>query len=205
MFHKSVLQDTKNNMKNKYTKITTLGAIALAGLVSSSAAFAATTSGKDGMMTTTDMTGSGTVDDRLPMLAAGVQELSLSGQLNWEDSTAYNFDVSYGRFLTANWLVGIQAGITGVDSNKDYRAGVFGEYNFLTGTQWVPFVRAGVGYSRPEQGDDSGTVGLDAGVKYFMRSNMAIFASVGGDWAISGDSGSDGFAKQLDFGIKFYY
>jgi hypothetical protein len=139
------------------------------------------------------------------MLAAGVQELSLGGQLNWESSTAYSFDISYGRFLTANWLVGIQAGITGVNSDKDYRAGVFGEYNFLTGTKWVPFVRGGLGYSRPDQGDDSGTVGVDLGVKYFMRSNLAIFASVGGDWVISGDGGSDGFAKQIDLGLKFYF
>lgn len=191
-------------MKNKNTTITSLGVITFVSLISSGAALAATTSGKDGMMTTAQTQGS-TVDDRLPMLAAGVQELSLSGRLNWEDSTAYSFDISYGRFITSNWLVGVQAGITGVDSAKDYRAGVFGEYNFLTGTQWVPFIRAGAGYLRPDQGDDSATLGFDAGVKYFMRSNLAIFASFGGDWVISGDSGSDGIAKQVDLGLKFYY
>ncbi len=205
MFNSGVLQDTRNNMKNKYIETTTLGAIALVSIISSGAALAATTSGKDGMMTTTAQTQGGSVDDRLPMLAAGVQELSLSGRLNWEESTAYSFDISYGRFLTSNWLVGAQAGITGVDSAKDYRVGVFGEYNFLTGTQWVPFVRANAGYLRPDQGDDSATLGFDAGVKYFMRSNLAIFASVGGDWVISGDSGSDGIAKQVDLGLKFYY
>jgi len=194
-----------NIMKSNQATITRLGSIAIASLITTAAATAATTSSKDGMQTTTGQTRSDYAADGLPMLAAGVQELSLGGQLNWESSTAYSFDISYGRFLTANWLVGIQAGITGVNSDKDYRAGVFGEYNFLTGTKWVPFVRGGLGYSRPDQGDDSGTVGVDLGVKYFMRSNLAIFASVGGDWVISGDGGSDGFAKQIDLGLKFYF
>ena len=186
-----------------------IGAIVLTGLISTGAATAATTSGKDGMQSsTTDYSQSGYRDtgDGLPMLAPGVQELSLSGRLNWEDNTAYNFDVSYGRFITSNWLVGVEAGITGINSDKDYRLGVFGEYNFLTGTKWVPFVRAGLGCTHPDQGDDSAFVGVDAGIKYFMRSNLAIFASVGGDWVISGDDdGDDGFAKQINLGLKFYF
>lgn len=194
-------------MKNNHTAITRSGAIVLAGLLSIGSAVASTTSSKDGMnATTTVQTEQEQFGDGLPMLAPGVQELSLGGQLNWEDSTTYNFDISYGRFLTSNWLIGAQAGITGIDSDKDYRVGVFGEYNFLTGTKWVPFVRAGIGYAHPDQGDDSGTLGVDVGVKYFMRSNLAIFASMGGDWVISGDdNGDDGFAKQLDFGLKFYF
>jgi hypothetical protein len=43
------------------------------------------------------------------------------------------------------------------------------------------------------------------GIKYFMRSNLAIFASAGGDWVISGDDSNDGFAKQIDLGLKFYF
>lgn len=196
-------------MKHNQTPIIRLGAIVLTGLISTGATSAATTSGKDGMQsTTTDYSQSSQRDtgDGLPMLAPGVQELSLSGRLNWEDSTAYNFDISYGRFITSNWLIGVQAGITGINSDKDYRLGVFGEYNFLTGTKWVPFVRAGLGYSRPDQGDDSAYLGADVGIKYFMRSNLAIFASVGGDWIISGDDDrDDGFAKQIDLGLKFYF
>lgn len=139
------------------------------------------------------------------MLAPGVQELSLGGRINWEDSTAYSFHISNGRFLTSNWMVGASAGLTGINSDKDYRVGVFAEYNFLTGTKWVPFVRGGVGYARPDQGSSSGTVGLDGGVKYFMRSNLAIYGSVGGDWVISGSGKSNGFAKQLNLGLKFYF
>ena len=194
-------------MKHNPTPITGAGAIVLAFLIGPGMASAATTSGKDGMMSTTGSVHSERhlEGDGLPMLAPGVQELSLGGQLNWENSTSYSFDISYGRFVTSNWLLGVQAGITGVNSDKDYRLGVFAEYNLLTGTRWVPFVRAGVGYSHPDQGDSGAVLGVDGGIKYFMRSNLAIFASVGGDWVISGDSGSDGFAKQVDLGLKFYF
>lgn len=48
-------------------------------------------------MTTT--TGNNQMDSGLPMLDTGVQELGLSGKLNWEEDTTYSFDISYGRFL----------------------------------------------------------------------------------------------------------
>ena len=193
-------------MKN-ITTINKLGAITLAGLLSTGAAFAATTSGKDGMVTTTStqQTHSSYSGNGLPMLDTGVQELSLGGNLNWEDNTDYAFNISYGRFVTPNWLLGVDAGIIGVNSNQDYRVGVFAEYNFLTGTKWVPFVRAGLGYSNPNAGDSGVTLGMDAGVKYFMRPNLAIYASIGGDWNITGDGSNDGIAKQVDIGLKFYF
>ncbi len=187
------------------TTINKLGAIAFAGLLSTGAAFAATTSGKDGMVTTSHTQQNEYASNGLPMLDTGVQELSLGGHLNWEDDTDYSFDISYGRFVTPNWILGVDAGIIGINSNKDYRAGVFAEYNFLTGTKWVPFVRAGLGYSNPDAGDSGVTLGLDAGIKYFMRSNLAIYASMGGDWNVTGDGGSDGIAKQVDIGLKFYF
>jgi hypothetical protein len=49
------------------------------------------------------------------------------------------------------------------------------------------------------------TLGVDAGVKYFMRSNLAIYASMGGDWNITGSGSNDGIAKQVDVGLKFYF
>jgi len=200
------MRTKQRHMKIKHTSHARHGAILLAAILTTGAASAATTSGKDGMDTSTTVQTDRSYDNEgLPMLAPGVQELSLGGRLNWEDSTAYNFDISYGRFITSNWLVGAEAGITGINSDKDYRVGVFGEYNFLTGTKWVPFIRGGVGYTRPDQGDDSATLGLDGGIKYFMRSNLAIFASAGGDWVISGDDSNDGFAKQIDLGLKFYF
>jgi len=179
----------------------------IAGVIAASSAGAATVQSKGGMHTTSPIVQAGPASyhDGLPMLAAGVQELRLGGSMNWEDSTAYNLDVSYGRFVTENWLLGVSAGLTGINSDKDYRAGLFAEYNFLTGTKWVPFVRGTIGYANPDQGSSSGTVGLDGGVKYFMRPNLAIFTSIGGDWVISGSGSSNGFAKQVNLGLNFYF
>jgi hypothetical protein len=162
-------------------------------------ASAATTSSKDGVMHTT---GGETRLDNLPMLATGVHELGMSGKLNWDEDTIYSFDVSYGRFVTPNWLLGGEAGITGVDSDNDYRAGLFAEYNFLTNSQWVPFIRGTASYVHPHSGNDAGLFDLDAGMKYFIRSNLAISASVGGGWTTDGDSS---FEKQINIGLKFYF
>ena len=136
------------------------------------------------------------------MLATGVQELGLSGRLNWEDDTAYKFDMSYGRFFSPNWLLGVEAGISGINSDKDYRAGLFAEYNFLTETRWVPFVRATASYEHPNTGESGGLFDLDGGIKYFFRSNLAVSASIGGGWNTSGDSD---FEKQVNLGLKFYF
>lgn len=187
-----------NNSINKIGAST----IALMGLVGT--ATAATVSSKDGMTSTTaayTQTESG-----LPILAPGVQELGLSGRLNWENDTIYNFGISYGRFLTANWEIGVSGGFSGINGNNNYSAGVFGEYNFLTGTKWVPFIRGTLGYSRPDAASNSGTAGLDFGVKYFLSSNLAITGSFGGNWRVSGDNGGDdGFAKQVDLGLRFFF
>lgn len=185
--------------------ITKLGAFATAGLLSAGLATAASTSGKEGMQPTAGHTHHDSIGSGLPMLATGVQELSLGGHLNWEDSASYNFDVSYGRFVTPNWLLGVQGGLTGLNSDKDYRAGVFAEYNYLTGTKWVPFIRSGLGYSNPDQGDDGFFIGADAGIKYFFRPNLAVYGSMGGDWDLSNNGSSDGIAKQIDVGLKFYF
>ncbi len=190
-------------MNLKLNPTNSLGTFAAAAVIGAGVASAATTSSKEGMQTT-GYTESRSSDDGLPMLAPGVQELRLNGGFNWTDDTAYNLDVSYGRFLTANWQVGVQASLTGVNSEKTYGLGVFGEYNFLTGTKWVPFVRGTVSYVHPNDADDTAAFGLDGGIKYFMRSNLAISASVGGDWLLKGD-GDDGFNKQIDLGLNFYF
>jgi hypothetical protein len=182
-------------MKSRYA----LSSLALLSIIGANTAAAATTSSKGGMMQTTT---SDNRSDELPMLAKGVQELGLSGRLNWEDDTVYAFDISYGRFLTPNWLLGGEAGISGVDGDNDYRGGLFVEYNFLTNTQWVPFIRGTGSYVHPNEGDDAGLFDIDAGVKYFFRSNLAVSLSIGGGWTTDGDSN---FEKQVNLGLRFYF
>jgi hypothetical protein len=193
-------------MKNKQTPITRLGAIFFAGLISTGAASAATTYSKGGMQTSTGHTQSSYSGDSLPMLAPGVQSFNVRGGLNWDNQTLYYLDISYGYFVTSNVQVGIKGLLVGENSDKSYGLTPFVEYNFLTGTQWVPYVGANVGYINPYGGSHSAEAGVTAGVKYFFRPNIAISAEVGGAWHISGDRGeSDGFRKQLTLGTNFYF
>ena len=190
-------------MSNSNVSKSLIKCATIASLIGAGSAMAATTSSKGGMTTTDSYVSQAPMGDGLPMLAPGVQELTLNGNLNWEDDTRYNMNVSYGRFVTSNWLLGGLVGINGVNSDTDYTLGVFAEYNFLNGTKWVPFIRGTAAYSRlDEENEDSGVLRLDGGVKYFIRSNLAISASVGGGWNSGGD---DEFEKQVNFGLNFYF
>ena|GEM_PF-1611074 len=156
---------------------------------------------------TTSMWGDGSASN-LPMLAPGVQELGLAGSLNWRDETAYNMQVSYGRFLTQNWLVGLRGGFQGVDSDVDFSVGVFGEYNWLTGTQWVPF--AGLSADWAEVNSDffdgnSIELGATLGVKYFFRPNIAVSVSLGAAWVADELPSGDDINRQVDIGLRFYF
>jgi hypothetical protein len=167
---------------------------------------AATYASKGGMQTSgySQQTG-GFIDPGLPMLATGVQEFGLAGRLNWQDETVYNLNLSYGRFVTDNWLLGARVGIDGVNSRAGYAVGVFAEYNFLTGTKWVPFVGLGLDYNHLRGRDrsvDSLRVSGEFGVKYFMRPNMAITASMVGSWDTDRLPDGDDFGSQVNFGLR---
>ncbi len=87
-------------------------------------------------------------------------------------------------------------------------AGLFGEHNFLTGTKWVPFIGAGVNYKRIDGGGSSNDTveGVaTVGVKYFLRSDMALSISGSGGWVLDGPDGDDGFASRVNFGLRFYF
>jgi hypothetical protein len=190
------------HMKNKLNPITRLAALTVASVLVTGAATAATTSGKGGMQSTYAQ---GHTDGQ-PMLAPGVQTFNVGGFLNWDSPTTYGLNVSYGRFISSNVQVGLMAQLAGVNSDKSYGLAPFVEYNFLTGTPWVPYVSANVGYWNPSGGSHSLEAGLDVGAKYFFRPNIAIFGEVGGSWHLSGTRGnSDGFRKQLVIGTSFYF
>jgi len=162
----------------------------------------------------------GLIDPGLPMIAAGVQEFGLNGRLNWQDETIYNLNVSYGRFVTNNWLLGVDLGIDGVNSRAGYAIGVFAEYNFLTGTKWVPFIGLGVGYNHLrgtgtqviggvattiDSSSDSLRARGEFGIKYFMRSNMALTASMSGFWDTDSLPDRSDFGSQINLGLRYFF
>ena len=181
------------------------GSFAIAGLIGASQAGAATSYSKDGMQTTGGYTQPAS---NLPMLAPGVQELGVNGYLNWETETNYALRVSYGRFITSNLMLGGQIGVDGQNSDAGYSIGAFAEYNFLTGTQWVPFIGLSLDYNRLELDDDglnSFRAGLELGVKYFLRPNMALSLAAGGAWNSNTFPDEDDFQKQVKLGLRYYF
>lgn len=144
----------------------------------------------------------------LPNLSAGVQEFGLSGNLNWDSSTKYALDLSYGRFVTDGLLVGVKGGVIGENSDASFNFGVFGEYNFATGTKWVPFIGLGADWAHVSEDDfDADAIRLrgELGIKYFLRENMAISASMSGSWVSNTTPDGDDFGKQVNFGLRFYF
>lgn len=179
--------------------------LTLTGSLLSLSAFAATTSGKDGLQSSG---GYAAPTGNLPIIATGVQEFGLSGYLNWEDTTRYALSVSYGRFFSDNWLLGGRVGVDGQNSDAGYSIGAFAEYNFLTQSPWVPFVGFSADYNRLEyKGDslDALRLGLELGVKYFFRPNIAASLSGGAAWNTDSFPDGDDFAKQINLGLRYYF
>ena len=200
-------------------KHTTISRYILASLASAALlapiSFGAVTASKGGLHSTEGTTAThtrtslgGVATDELPIISKGVVEFGLSGYLDWTDATTYSTNISYGRFVTDNWLLGAKIGLTGRNSNVNFSGGLFAEYNFLTGTKWVPFAGAGLNWRR----FDSGAFSTDAieaagefGVKYFMRSNMAVSASISGTWASDTLPGSSDFGSRINFGLRYFF
>ncbi len=148
-------------------------------------------------------------NDSLPNLSAGVSEFSLSGNVNWSEDTAYNLKLGYGYFFRDNWQVGFQLDVQGVEEDLTLGLGLFTEYNFVCDSKWVPYIGLSASWAHLD-GDafdkDSIALGLDLGIKYFVRENLAISFSVGADYAFDDVfPGGDDFAKQINIGTRFYF
>ncbi|MGJ8696351.1 MAG: hypothetical protein ACSHYF_08525 [Verrucomicrobiaceae bacterium] len=149
-------------------------------------------------------------DGMLPMLSEGTQEFGVSGNVNYADDVAYNLNLSYGWFIKDRWEFGFNAGVQGVESDINFSVGLFTEYNWLIeNSKWVPFVGFSTNWAKLDSGAfdaDSIALGLDVGVKYFIRENIALSFSIGADYAFDDVfPGGDDFAKQINIGTRFYF
>lgn len=193
-----MLQSTKH----AFTAASVVATLALASAASNAAAI----SNLGNKLSET--TGVSIRNDDLPMLSKGVQEFGLSGKLNWEDETEYALDLSYGRFVTDGLLLGVKGGVFGENSDASFNFGIFGEYNFNTGTKWVPFIGLGAEWARVDDGAfDADAIRLrgEFGVKYFLRENMAISIGMSGSWISNTTPDGEDFGKQINFGIRSYF
>lgn len=148
-------------------------------------------------------------DGTLPNLSVGVQEFGLSGNVDYADDIAYNLNLSYGYFFKENWQVGFNAAVQGEDSDANFGLGLFTEYNFVGESKWVPFVGVSARWARlgsDALDSDSIALGVDLGVKYFLRENLALSFSIGADYAFDDVfPGGDDFQQTIKIGTRFYF
>lgn len=145
-----------------------------------------------------------------PMLAKGTQEFGLSGNVNFADDIAYNLNLTYGWFIRDCWEVGFIANVQGVESDVNFGLGIFTEYNFArNNSKWVPFVGFDMSWAKLDSDAfdaDSIALGLNVGIKYFIRENISLSFSVGADYAFDDVfPGGDDFQEQINIGTRFYF
>lgn len=159
-------------------------------------------------------------DNSLPQLSRGTQELGLGGNLDLNDGVAWDLNLTYGWFIQDNWQVGFAIDWAGEDSDllQNSRFGVFTEYNFSTGTKWVPYVGVGVAYAATGDrfvgteeifGNDGFSFSGEIGMKYFIRSHMAVYAGVNFSWSpddvfgVADEIGDN--LTNVEIGLRFYF
>ncbi|MGL6416353.1 outer membrane beta-barrel protein [Aeromonas sp. 102P] len=155
-------------------------------------------------------------------LRAGTQELNIQGLVDFdaEDSYAVDLNAKYGYFVKDNWELGTNI-IT--DLSKSYKSvgiGLFTEYNFTNGTNFVPYVGLATELIRADynKDDNLNTKSFDAtavnfkaalGMKYFVSRNVALSAEANYNIAtdnlkVSGGDAKDSFSRFL-IGTSFYF
>ncbi len=148
-------------------------------------------------------------NNELPKLSQGVQEFGLSGNIDFSDNIAYNLNLSYGKFFKDNWLVGFTANVQGEESDASFGLGLFTEYNFVRESKWVPFIGGAVKWASLNSDfldADSIALGLEFGVKYFIRENVALSFSMGAEYAFKDVfPGGDDFQQNVKIGTRFYF
>lgn len=158
-----------------------------------------------------------------PLLSQGTQEISVAGRLEFPDFDRldYDLDGSYGYFVRDGWEVGARVGASDFGGVDRVDLGVFTEYNFNRDQMWVPYVGVAVGIgavsfddgdfsSSTELNDDEGVIfDIEAGVKWFLRSNFAISTAINFQFATEDVYATDDEIEDnittLQIGMRYYY
>jgi hypothetical protein len=161
-------------------------------------------------------------DYEAPMLDQGTREASIAGRIELPelDEIDYDLDASYGYFFRDGWEVGIQ--ISAADFGGDDRVELAGftEYNFRRTQRWVPYVGGSIGLISADFGenvtvgspieDDDGLVfDVEGGVKYFLRSYMAVSMGIDFKFATEEvfltDEAIEDNLTSIKFGMRYYF
>ncbi|HMO18163.1 MAG TPA: outer membrane beta-barrel protein [Oligoflexia bacterium] len=118
--------------------------------------------------------------------------------------------LAYGQFVADGIEVALVAGLRDNDRYMSTELGVRAEYNLALGSALVPFLSTGVVWADVEADDsnldtDAAVFSVGAGVKYFIRNDVALALS--GSYLVATDDifvdNSDGKLQDDEFRILF--
>lgn len=106
----------------------------------------------------------------------GTREINVAGSFFFDGTKPYALSGTYGYFVAPQVEFGGTGSVAGANHSKTLTTlGVFGDYYFRGGaaaTPLLPYVGLFAGYSHKDSGD--GSLGAQAGVKYFFNPNVAL-------------------------------
>ena len=155
-------------------------------------------------------------------LDKGTRELAIAGNGDFSGSDDWNLylEPKFGYFVADDVELGLSGNVNLTDDSHQFSIGPFAEYNFRTGSKWVPFITGGFEWINAdidielEEGDvssdsDAVAFGAGAGIKYFIADNIAISTKYTHEWAsddvfTSVDEVKDSAGFWL-IGMRFYY
>jgi opacity protein-like surface antigen len=134
-----------------------------------------------------------------PNIDAGTKEIRLHGSYDGDTPLDYELSLggAYGYFFCDGLELALELAVENNDLLTLFEVGAVVEYNLATGGPWVPYVGLGAFYVGAEADDDyyndpdsgldadTGVAKAMAGVKYFIRNDIAI--SVRADYSVAAD------------------
>ena len=105
------------------------------------------------------------------------KEINVAGSLFLDGSKPYALSGAYGYFVSPTLEVGGTGSLAGAKGSKTLTTlGAFADYYFTGGasaaTPLLPYLGVFAGYSHKE--DSDGSLGAQAGAKYFFNPNVAL-------------------------------
>lgn len=117
----------------------------------------------------------------------GAQELGISGFLDFDtpNKTEFRLSGQYGIFVIDYLEVGPRISVFDNDVYTAWKVGGFAEYNFDTGTAWVPFVGTGLNIAGVDVATGAGgkdatglSLSLSGGAKFFLTEQVALSSAL---------------------------
>lgn len=147
----------------------------------------------------------------------GDRELTLGGGGGSNkdfDSSFAGVNASYGQFLTDQWEVSLRQAVNytnprGAESMWNAATRIAGDYHFLPGSRFRPFVGGNIGGVYGEGVQDTWVAGIEAGGKYYVRPKTFVFAMAEYEWFFKSASKADNNFNDGQFiwstGIGFHF